>query len=362
MLVEVALLSALLRTDRPDPLVRYGLWLLVFKLYFESGIAKWQSHLHDWQDGSAMLHYYETAPLPAALAFYAHHLPRLVHELESWGALLLELPLPFLIWGPRRARLIACAALTGFQFVNTATANYGFFTYMTLTLHLFLLADADVQRARRALRRWLGLRTEVATDTPAAVGAPRRWQRALRTLATGALALWLLASINSGWLAFGRGRARHEGALAQLAIAYSELRVANVYRLFGHITRERIEPQLETWADGAWHEADLWYKPGDPRRRPPYVAPHQPRLDFRLWFYGLSFQRGMPRYVARLLELACERPGHVQPLFADRLPTEPEAVRLSFYRYRFASLAEHGRSGVYWTRQALGALAPRRCR
>ena len=184
----------------------------------------------------------------------------------------------------------------------------------------------------------------------------------MRTFATGALGLWLLASINSGWIAFGRGRARHEGMLAELAEAYSELRVANVYRLFGHITRERIEPQLETWTDGAWHEADLWYKPGDPRRRPPYVAPHQPRLDFRLWFYGLSFQRGMPGYVARLLELVCDRPGHVQPLFADPLPAEPTAVRLSFHRYRFASLAEHERSGVYWTREALAALPPRRCR
>src|SRR5256885_8382782 len=39
--------------------------VLLFKLYFESGIAKWQSGLHDWHDGSAMTFYYETAPLPA---------------------------------------------------------------------------------------------------------------------------------------------------------------------------------------------------------------------------------------------------------------------------------------------------------
>jgi lipase maturation factor 1 len=367
LLIESALLAACLPAGRPSRLAHFALRALLFKLYFESGIAKWQSHLHDWHDGSAMLHYYETAPLPAALAFYAHHLPPLVHKLESWGALLLELPLPWLIWGPRPARLIAFAALTGFQIVNTATANYGFFTYITLTLHLFLLSDGDIERARGALRRFrrkMGRQEAGESDfafppSRLPVAPPRR---ALRALAGAALALWVLASINSAWIAFGRGRARRDGALAELANAYSELRVANVYHLFGHITRERIEPQLETWADGAWHEADLWYKPGDLGRRPPYVAPHQPRVDFRLWFYGLSFQRGTPDYVVRLQELVCDQPGRVQALFADGLPAKPEAVRISFHRYRFASLDEHARSGAYWSRETLGALAPRRCR
>ena len=147
MLVEVALLAAFLPADRPARLAHFAFRALLFKLYFESGIAKWQSYLHDWQDGSAMRYYYETAPLPAALAFYAHHLSPAVHRLESWGALVLELVVPFLIFGPLRARHAAFAAFTGFQVLNTATANYGFFTYLSLSLHVFLLSDADVARA-----------------------------------------------------------------------------------------------------------------------------------------------------------------------------------------------------------------------
>src|SRR5256885_10492323 len=92
--------------------------VLTFKLYFESGIAKWQSPLHDWHDGSAMTYYYETAPLPAALAFYAHHLPVWWHHLESRATLVLELVVPFAAFGPRPARLLALAALTRFQVVN----------------------------------------------------------------------------------------------------------------------------------------------------------------------------------------------------------------------------------------------------
>ena len=68
-------------------------------------MAKWQSPIGDWHDGSAMTYYYETAPLPTWLALYAHHLPAWWHHLESRLTLVLELVVPFAIFGPRRARL-----------------------------------------------------------------------------------------------------------------------------------------------------------------------------------------------------------------------------------------------------------------
>lgn len=349
LLVECLFLAALLPADREAPLAHFAFRVLLFKLYFESGIAKWQSHLHDWQDGSAMLYYYETAPLPAGLAFYAHHLPEALQRLSSWGALVLELIVPLLIFGPRRARLLAFAAFTGFQIVNTATANYGFFTYLSLSLHVFLLSDRDVTPLLARLR--------IAPRAPAAA-APRPWARAL---ARGAIALWLIASFATALVHFSRSDAVRD-ALEPLYALYTPFRAANAYHLFGHITRERIEPQFETASGGAFVEHDLRYKPGALTRRPPYVAPHQPRVDFRLWFYGLSARRGMPRYVANLLVRLCEDPAAVQPLFPAPLPQAPERVRVAFYRYRFASLEEHRDTGRYWTRERLGALPARRCR
>ena len=66
LLIESCFLLALTPSDRESPLSLWLLRLLVFKLYFLSGVAKWQSHLGDWQDGSAMVAYYQTAPLPTA--------------------------------------------------------------------------------------------------------------------------------------------------------------------------------------------------------------------------------------------------------------------------------------------------------
>jgi len=151
LLLECGTLAAFLPTACPAPLVHFLLRAVLFKLYFESGIAKWQSPIHDWQDGSAMTFYYETAPLPTALAWYAHHLPRAWHLVESRAVLALELVVPFAIFGPRRPRLVAAAAFTLFQVVNIATANYGFFCYLALALHVTLLDDADVERAAAAL-------------------------------------------------------------------------------------------------------------------------------------------------------------------------------------------------------------------
>jgi hypothetical protein len=143
--------------------------------------------------------------------------------------------------------------------------------------------------------------------------------------------------------------------------ALEPFRVANVYRLFGHITRERIEPQVELLVDGQWSEHDLVYKPGDVMRAPPLVAPHQPRVDFRLWFYGLSFRRGMPQYVRTLLDRLCTDREVVQPLFEAPLPAQVTAARLAFFSYRFTSPAQRAETGAYWTRQRLGALPERAC-
>ncbi|MFO0658798.1 MAG: lipase maturation factor family protein [Polyangiaceae bacterium] len=68
LLVECTVIAALTPRRARSTWAIWAIRLLLFKLYFESGIAKAQSYLHDWQDGSAMTFYYETAPIPTRLA------------------------------------------------------------------------------------------------------------------------------------------------------------------------------------------------------------------------------------------------------------------------------------------------------
>ena len=97
---------------------------------------------------------------------------------------------------------------------------------------------------------------------------------------------------------------------------------------------------------------NLRHKAGDPARRPDWVAPHQPRVDFQLWFYGLSYARGAPEYVTTLLERLCRDPAAVQPLFRAPLPSpHPRAARIVYWQYHFTTAAERRATGAWWTRE-----------
>lgn len=345
LLIECLLVGALLPRDRPSPPAHLMARLLLFKIFFESALAKAGSPLHDWWDGSAMTCYYETAPIPTRLAWYAHHLPAWWHAFEGWWTLFFEGVLVFGILGPRPTRLVALAAFVGFLVLDTATANYGFFTHLTGALCLFLLDERDVERAATRLRgrlpwwpRWSGF------------SLPNPPPERARAAGLGALvAGWFALS-----LAGGVGEFTDAHPLQDAVELGQRLRFCNIYHLFASITRERIEPEFQVQDGGAWVALDLRYKPGDPLRPPPFVAPHQPRVDFRLWFYGLSFERGAPGFVRVLLDRLCHDPEAVEPLFVHAVPRGAEAVRIVFWQYHFTTPEQRAASGAWWSREEVG--------
>lgn len=331
MLIESSLLAAFLPTDRRARWVHLLFRVLLFKLYFESGLAKWNSALGDWQSGAAMTLYYETAPLPTALAWFAHHLPVWWHHLESWGALVLELLIPLFIFGPRTLKRVAFASFSAFQVIDLLTANYGFFCYLSLALHVFLLDDRDLPFARPAQ-------------------PPPRWGHPV--LLGGIVAIYLFVSTVIGVASLlPRGAPMWS---EEVASALQPFWAINAFHLFGSITTERIEPLFETREGERWTSQPLRYKPGPPDRAPPFVAPHQPRLDFLLWFYGLRAGGRPPAYVVGLLKQLCIDAVDLQRFFPAPLPQRPDAVRIRFARYTFTSAEERRATGNWWHVQDLG--------
>ncbi|HVZ72816.1 MAG TPA: lipase maturation factor family protein [Polyangia bacterium] len=369
LLLECGLLAACLPGTRPSPIAHFVFRALLFKLYFESGLAKWQSPLHDWQDGSAMTYYYETAPLPTALAWFAHNLPAWWHHLESRATLVLELVVPFAIFGPRRARLFAAASLTIFQLINFATANYGFFCTLAVALHVFLLDEADVERLPAWLRRPHAPRPLPPSSAPASDPLASDVRFFSRAAAWLGAAVWLGLSLLQAAFHFGGDEpGLLLTALASSAERAETYRVINTYHLFASITRERVEPEFQTLEgdaastdESAWTPHDLRHKPGALARRPDFVAPHQPRLDFQLWFYGLGYQRGQPAYVRVLVERMCEDAAAVQDFFAAPLPAHPRAVRIVYWQYHFTTPAERRATGAWWRRERVGVSSTVTC-
>ncbi|MDC0722179.1 lipase maturation factor family protein [Nannocystis bainbridge] len=341
LLVECGVLALLLPRDRPQATAHLLLLFAAFKLYFESGLAKWGSPLGDWLDGSAMSYYYETAPLPTPVAWFAHHLPGWWHALESRATLVAELVAPVLLFCGRRGRLIALVVLTGFQALNLATANYGFFVWLALTLHLFMLRDADLLwlyarlPGRSVWGRVLLPREEVRAPA---------WPRLRAGLVAAFALVYVTLSLATARVELGAGAGRWATALQRCAAPWH---VFNAYHLFAQITRVRVEPEFAGFEAGAWRTYGMFYKPGPLDRAPPWVAPHQPRLDFMLWFYGLRARRAPPGYVRRLLTTLCEEPERAQGFFATPLLEGPSHVRVQFWRYTFTRPGEAG----WWRRE-----------
>ena len=133
-------------SDPPSRASRYLLVWLMFRIYFESGIAKILGRDPEWRDFTAMDQYYQNGPLPTWIAWYAHQLPHAFHAATAVLTLALELVLIFAIFLPRRSRIVLFFVITAWQIGIILTSNYAFLNYIVLVLGFLLLDDKFLAR------------------------------------------------------------------------------------------------------------------------------------------------------------------------------------------------------------------------
>ena len=148
--------------------------------------------------------------------------------------------------------------------------------------------------------------------------------------------------------------------MVPLATAIEPFRSVNSYGLFAVMTTTRPEIVVEGSNDGStWLPYEFRYKAGDPRRRPPWVAPHQPRLDWQMWFAALSQfdqERWFDAFCERLLEGS---PEVLRLLEGDPFHgTPPRYIRGVVYDYHFTTNAARRRDGVWWRRERVREYSP----
>ena len=345
LLLEASALALLLPARAgvaPHPWVLFLFRWLLFRLLFESGLAKVQQGAQSWAPLMAMAWYYETAPLPSLGGWLAHQMPLWAHRIATALTLLGELLGPLLVWARLRwVRRGAFALIIAFQAGIALTSNYGYFNLLSAAIALFLLDARDL----RWLPRWLAA-------PPDALPAPAG-RRPI--VAAAAAVIFLLTMVELLVLLAGPGMSAWPAVLAVRELG-QPFRVANKYHLFAHIDPRRIEAELEWTADGQeWRPLYLHYKPGPLDRRPPMVAPHQPRLDFQLWFFTLGRDGGSHAYFNNLVARLCTRPEAVRAWFTpESFPDRPpQIVRVAFHRYRMTDWQTRSREGRYWSRETL---------
>jgi len=343
------------RPSREAPPSRLMLWLLrllLFKLMFSSGCVKLLSGDPAWHQLTALTFHYQTQPLPTWPGWYAHQLPVWFQKLSCAAMFGIELGAPFLIFAPRRLRFAGGALVAGLQGLILLTGNYTFFNWLTLALCLLLPDDF-------ALRCWVPdwLWHRFPSGLPPLAGTPqRRWPQ---PVLVAVAVIWLSGSscnlagtlgVGLDWLAPG------DWVAEELA----PFRSVNNYGLFAVMTTQRNEIVVEGSNDGVhWRPYEFKYKPGDVRRRPAFVAPFQPRLDWQMWFAALGSAGQNPWFENLCARLLQGSPEVLGLLAANPFPDHPPRyVRAEHYHYQFTDFAERRADGAWWQRTLAGEYLP----
>jgi hypothetical protein len=334
---------------RVSPLIVLLLRWLLFRLMLGSGLVKVASGDPAWwPELTALVYHYETTCLPVWIGWYVHHAPLWVHRASCALVLASELIVPFLIFGPRRARRTAFWIFVVQQLGIAATGNYGFFNLLSVVLCLMLLEDdAWPQRWRRPA-------------PPAPGRAVRAWQWGV--VAPIGVAIAVVGTVSVGGQA-DRFLQRFGGGLPlswpvpveRLVTAVAPFRSVNGYGLFARMTKHRPEIVIEGTRDGrTWLAYEFRWKPGARDRRPRFVAPHQPRLDWQMWFAALGSVRSTPWFVPFLRRLLAGSPTVLALLATNPFPEGPPlAVRAVLYDYRFTTAGP-----AWWRREPRGMYLP----
>jgi hypothetical protein len=301
---------------------------LLFRLMFESGLVKLTSHDPNWRNLHALRYHFLTQPLPNPIAYYMYRAPGWLLDSLTGVTLAIELICPFLLFCPKRIRHCGVALLMLLQVAIILTGNYAFFNLLALALCLWAWDDATFTPLASLLRRGFPASLELRSKFTATAS-----NAALSMLAL--LGLLSMVGLQAAWL--------------------QPFEIVNRYGLFAVMTTTRPEIIIEGSDDRVtWKEYSFRYKPGNLHRNLPFVAHHQPRLDWQMWFAALGNYQESPWMQSLMYRLLRGDASVLALLDPPPFPKPPRYIRALLYMYDFTTPEERGRSGAVWRRELLG--------
>ncbi len=340
-----------------NPPSRASLFLLQwewFRIYFESGMAKLLSGDPEWRHFTAVDEYYQNGPLPTWIGWYMQHLPHWFHAATAGATLVLELGIVWMLFLPRRWKIVCFFIVTAWQIPVILTANYTFLNYLVLVLGVLLLDDRFLERILPSKLRPQSLASTLSDTPREELPKSRRrqiWSAAALT-ASSLMLTWIFYATTAEMLG------NYHLPMSPV-LALEPFRIANRYGLFAVMTRGRYEIEFQGSDDGQnWLPYPFRYKPQELNEPPRIYAPYQPRFDWNLWFASLGSWRDYP-IVANSEVLLLSNDKDVLRLFASNPFPQgpPHQVRALIWQYRFTSMSEKRSTGQWWRRELLGRYA-----
>ena len=350
-------------------------WLL-FRLMFFSGVTKIVSGDPVWTDLTALTYHYETQPLATWTAWYMHQLPVWFHQLSTGFMFFVELVIPFFIFGPRRIKLIAWFYISLLMILIILTGNYTFFNLLTLILCIFLLDDS-------VLKKWFKNRVNFRTLHQT---SSIKWTSIKRRVAfIFIFCIVILSSAHTSIRYFPDFK--FPQFIQQSLQTIRPFGIVNTYGLFSVMTTSRPELVIEKSQNGVdWEEIRFKWKAGMEISPPSFVQPHQPRLDWQMWFAALFFEQVDEIYwqmntnepesfqdhaafmnrlripsgyhwFYRFLKQILKGSPAVLELLDNEFET-PKYLKVWLYTYQFSDLKVKEKSGEWWVKNQKRILIP----
>ncbi|MEU5422426.1 lipase maturation factor family protein [Streptomyces sp. NPDC020667] len=334
LLLEAGFLAVFLGNARTDPPVLV-LWLmrwLLFRVEFGAGLIKMRGD-SCWRDLTCLYYHHETQPMPGPLSWYFHRLPRPLHRVETAANHVAQLVVPLALFTPQPVASVAAGVIICTQLWLVISGNFAWLNWLTIVL-AFSAVDGGALADLLSLPR----------HTPLA--GPPLWFEVL------VLAAAAMVAVLSWWPA--RNMLSHH---QRMNMSFNALHLVNTYGAFGSINRRRHEVVVEGTDEERVTRATVWReygfkgKPGDPRRLPRQFAPYHLRLDWMMWFAGISPAYAEPWFGPFVERLLVNDPDTLRLLRHNPFPGAPPThVRARVYLYRFTTWRERRETGAWWRR------------
>ena len=327
---------------RPAPLAIIILFRwLAFRIMLGAGLIKIRGD-EVWRNGTALYYHFETQPIPGPLSRLFHFMPPAVLKTGVWFNHLAELVAPWFLFWPRIGRYIAGVVVILFQVVLILSGNLSFLNWLTILPVLACFDDAC----------WSKLLPKKLVQM--AVKADERAEPS-QVMQISAWSISVIIALLSRQPVYNMISPQQ-----RMNASFDPLDLVNTYGAFGSVGTERynvvFEGTMDKYPENSAHWKAYPYKglPVALDKRPPQIAPYQPRLDWQMWFASMSTPDEYPWTLHLIWKLLHNDPAMLKLFAGNPFPDRPPRyIRAILYRYRFAKPGNP--EGLWWTRTRIGA-------
>jgi hypothetical protein len=340
---------------RPPPLL--VIWLfrwLGFRIMIGAGLIKLRGD-PCWRDLTCLYYHYETQPIPSPISRYLHFAPHWFHKFGTAWNHFIEVIVPWFSFGPRLVRTVAGLLLVSFQLVLIISGNLSFLNYVTIIPFLACFDDAFWRRILPRRITTTECKSGAIDKQPVMVGAGN-YNKA------GSIQIWVSVGLTILVTYLSITPVTNLFSNRQLMNAsFDPFDLVNTYGAFGAVGRERDEIVFEgtddvrITSDTKWKEYEFKAKPGDPYRRPPFIAPYQCRIDWQIWFAAMASPADYPWTLHFVWKLLHNDKETLSLLANNPFPdAPPHFIRARLYRYHFAPPSDT----AWWKREPIEQWLP----